>query len=171
MTAKPDYTDAEWTLLLSAMAMVGFGMMAVSRSGTIGKLRELTVLFTCLTTERMPPEFQQNELVMALVQDFHAVAPPRAMPAISEDQTRATSGIAAAPRTMIACCEKVAFILASKTPSYEAEGYKRWLMWIAGTVAEFDINWMARRQAEDHTRRRRADAAYLRGASPGAMPT
>lgn len=136
VTAKADYTDAEWKLLLSAMAMVGFSMMAVSRSGTIGKLWELAMLHDCLLPDRVPAQFRHNELVMALVRDFHSPAPATIAPMDTIEQTPATSGAAAAPRTAIACCELVAQILASKTPVLEADGYKRWLMWIARSVAE-----------------------------------
>lgn len=135
MTTKASYTDEEWALLKSSMVTVGAVVMAATNSGLIGKLRKFATLYGCLKMNHVPEAFQQNELVRALLQDFHAMASSPLSASARTEITHARGDAAAARQIMLADCRKVAAVLRAKAPPAEADGVKRWLMWIARSVA------------------------------------
>jgi hypothetical protein len=111
-------------------------MLSMSRSGPIGKLRELAALSGCLTPQTIPARFRGNELVLALLEDSNE---PRGggSPALSWSTMRGISmAVATARLQMLPNCERVAALLADKTPWPEADGMKRWMLWLATCVAK-----------------------------------
>ena len=132
MTRRNDYTSDEWALLTNTPELIGLRMLAVSRSGPIGKLRELAALSACLTPQTVPARFRRNELVLALLED----SGDRPSAAVS---WRGMSGVARAIATArlraLPSCESVAALLMDKTPWAEAYGVKRWMFWLATSVA------------------------------------
>lgn len=138
MTCKVDYSAEEWELLTSVPEMVGLGMLAVSNAGLIGKLRELVVLSRCLSRSALPIELAHNELALALLEDSGA-AERAAQQAASHSRGAVAELIEAIVRArlrLLSRCEEVADLLAAKSPMDEADGVKRWLLWIGQCVAE-----------------------------------
>ncbi len=133
MTRRNDYTSDEWALLTNTPELIGLRMLAVSRSGPIGKLRELAALSACLTPQTVPARFRRNELVLALLED----SGDRPSAAFS---WRGMSGVARAIATArlraLPSCENVAALLMDKAPLVEADGVKRWMFWLATSVAK-----------------------------------
>jgi hypothetical protein len=138
MTTKASYTDEEWALLKSSMVTVGAAVLAATNSGLIGKLRKFATLYGCLKMNHVPEAFEQNELVRALLQDFHAMTSSPLSASARTEITRARGDAAAAQHVMLADCGRVAAVLRAKAPQAEADGVKRWLMWIARSVASAD---------------------------------
>jgi len=132
VTRGTDFTSDEWALLSITPRLIGLKMLAVSRSGPIGKLREFVALSTCLTPQTVPTRFRRHELVLALLEE-------------SEYETStafARSGMSGVAEVMAAArlralpsCENVAALLMDKTPWPEADGVKRWMLWLATSVA------------------------------------
>jgi len=136
VTQRTHYTSDEWTMLKIAPELVGFAMMSVSRSGPIGKLRELGALSRCLTPRALPVQFKGNELVRALLQDAHGQAVGPFTHLSRNDPGGLIIAIATLRLRALVCCEQVAALLAAKARWAEADGMKRWLLWIATRVAE-----------------------------------
>ncbi len=132
MTRRIDYSSDEWALLTITPELIGLKMLAVSRSGPIGKLRELVALSACLTPESVPARFRRNELVLALLEDSGF----QSSTALSWGSMNGlATTIATARLRALPSCEKVAALLMDKTPWAEADGVKRWLFWLATSVA------------------------------------
>lgn len=108
-------------------------MLAVSRSGPIGKLRELVALSACLTPQTVPARFRRNELVLALLEesDYEVSTAFR-----WSGMSGVAGTIAAARLRALPSCENVAVLLMDKTPWAEADGVKRWMLWLATSVAK-----------------------------------
>lgn len=138
MTHRADYTSDEWALLTKSVETVGLGMLAVSNAGLIGRLRELRALSRCLTRRALPIQFTRNELVLALLEDFDAQERAAgAFQSLSSDNVAGlVAAVVAAHARMLSRCQRVAVLLAAKSPCDEADGLKRWLLWIASCVAE-----------------------------------
>ncbi|HEY7341584.1 MAG TPA: hypothetical protein VH591_11930 [Ktedonobacterales bacterium] len=133
MTRRNDYTADEWALLTTTPELIGLRMLTVSRSGPIGKLRELVALSACLTSQAVPARFRRNDLVLALLED--SGYQPAA--AFSWSGMRGVaSAIATARLRALPSCEQVAALLMDKTPWAEADGVKRWMFWLATSVAQ-----------------------------------
>ena len=115
-------------------------MLAVSANSPIRKLRELNTLSSCLTLRVVPPQYQRNELVLALLEDVDRRALRRSVFHSRGNVNKLTVAIADARRHMIASCGHAASLLADKAPYAEADGVKRWLLWIATTVAAANGN-------------------------------
>lgn len=132
VTRRIDYTSEEWALLTTTPRLIGLKMLTVSRSGPIGKLRELVALSACLTSQAVPARFRRNELALALLEDSEYEA-------LTDFSWRDMSGIAgviaAARVRALPSCEQVAALLMDKTPWAEADGVKRWMLWLATSVA------------------------------------
>lgn len=135
MTRGSDYTAHEWELLTTTTELIGFRMLSVSRSGPIGKLRELAALSRCLSPRAIPNQFRRNELVLALLEDIGAHEAGSVLRLSWNDLSGLAMGLATARRHTLRYCEDVAVLLADKTPWAEAEGLKRWLVWLARNIA------------------------------------
>lgn len=138
MTRRADYTSDEWALLTKSVETVGLGMLAVSNAGLIGRLRELRMLSRCVTRRALPIQFSRNELVLALLEDFDAQERASGpFQSLSSDNVAGLiAAVVAAHIRMLSRCQRVAVLLAAKSPLDEADGLKRWLLWIARCVAE-----------------------------------
>ncbi len=136
MPRRADYSSEEWALLASAPEIIGLGMLGVSRSGPVGKLRELLILRSCLQAHTIPLEFRQNSLVMDILGDSSA-RPHKPLTPPSTDDSWATLivMVIAARLHMLEYSEEVAALIADRAPRDEAAGLKRWLMLIARRVA------------------------------------
>jgi hypothetical protein len=143
MTNGTDYTSYEWALLITTPEFIGLRMLSVSRSGPIGKLRELATLSACLTLQGVPMRFRRNELLLGLLEDI-SVQDVGVSPRLSwSDVSSLAMAIATAKTRTLLCCEEVATLLADKTPWAEADGLKRWLLWLATRVAQASgDNWL-----------------------------
>lgn len=139
MTRRADYTSGEWVLLTTTVETVGLGMLAVSHAGLIGRLRELRRLSLCLTRRALPIQFTHNELVMAVLADVEDQSGARVRGPFSSlaggDVAGLIAAVVAAHLRVLGRCERVAALLAKKSPPEEADGLKRWLMWLARYVA------------------------------------
>ena len=136
MTRKADFTRYEWAQLKETVEMVGLSMLVESRGGPLGKLRELATLSSCLTIDKLPIQFKRNELVLAVLEDIR-VEPAGPQAYLSHgDLVGLLAGMVTARLNVLNYCERVAVLLAAKSPMSEAEGVKRWLLWIARSVAE-----------------------------------
>jgi hypothetical protein len=171
MTRRADYTRYEWALLQTAIELVALRMLSVSRSGPIGKLRELAALSTCLSLRALPKQFKRNELVLSLLEDIGVQAQA---PLASGDVNRLAVALANARLQTLPCCEEIADLLADKTPWAEADGVKRWLLWVASSVAEASgdgwLGW-GRRVSSEESRMLRQIATALRISASATVPS
>lgn len=122
MSRKADFNINEWTQLKETAQLVGLAMMAISSSGPIGKVREFVALSSCLTLQAVPARFRDNELVMAIVDDYHV------------EISDLLVALLVARRNVLEHCESVAALLAARSPQAEAEGVRHWLLWVARRV-------------------------------------
>ena len=136
MTRRADYTSDEWAMLTNVVELVGLGMLAVSKSGLFGKLRELTALSICLTPHAVPIQFKRNELVLSLLEEMRVQAVGPFSYLSRGDVSGLAVAVATARRRALASCARVAALLATRTSEAEADGVKRWLLRIARRVAE-----------------------------------
>jgi hypothetical protein len=141
VTQRADYTSSEWSLLTSAVVTVGLGMLAVSGAGLVGRLRELTTLSRRFSRLSMPIQFTRNELVVALLEDFSAPTSDgqKSFPLAYLTRGDVAGLIMAVVRSrarMLSAREQVGDLLDDRTPWAEADGVKRWMLWIARSVAE-----------------------------------
>ena len=89
----------------------------------------------------MPIQFTRNELVLALLEDF---SEPTSDGQESFPLAYLTRGdvaglimaVARSRARMLSACEQAGDLLAARTPWAEADGVKRWMLWIARSVAE-----------------------------------
>lgn len=135
---RADCSDDESAELSGAALTIGLGMLATSRSGPIGKLREVIVLTRCLSLDTLPVQFQRNSLVLAALKSPVEQNPWLGMYIDPSSESLATllAAIMIARLRLVRCCEHVAALLATKATPAEALGMKRWLWWIARQVAE-----------------------------------
>lgn len=174
MSRQVDFTSYEWAQVREMVEFVGLAMLAESRSGPIGKLRELAALSSCLTLRALPIQFKRNELVLAVLEDIRAQPTgPRAYLSRG-DLSGLIAGIVVARLNVLDYCERIAVLLAAKSPQSEAEGLKRWLLWIARVVAESSGDrWMGlgHKLSDDEARMLNRIADGLHTSVVAAVPT
>jgi hypothetical protein len=136
VSRRADFTNREWAQIKHTVECVGFGMLAASRSGPVGKLREIVALARCLTPGAVPAQFSQNELVAALLETAREDPLGPANYLRHRDLVGLALTILIGRLTVLTRCERTAALLAAKCSHTEAEGLKQWLLWIATTVAE-----------------------------------
>jgi hypothetical protein len=174
VSRRADFTTSEWAELKQAAELVGFGMLGVSRSGPIGKVRELVALSSCLAPGAAPRQFSQNELVVALLEDARAEPLGPASYLFHRDLTGLIVAIIIGRLNILTHCERTATLLAAKTSQTEAEGLKQWLLWIARTVAEASGDgWlgMGRKVSEEEATMLNEVATALRISAVATVPT
>jgi hypothetical protein len=173
VTRRIDYTSDEWVLLTTTPELIGLRMLTVSRSGPIGKLRELVTLSACLTPQTVPARFRRNELVLALLEDSGF----QTTKALSWSGMGGVAGaIATARLWALPSCEKVAALLMDKTPWAEADGLKRWMFWLATSVAKASSDgWLGlgfgRRVSAEEVMALRQIATSLRLTTSDTVPS
>jgi len=136
VTHKSDYTPDEWALLTTTTEFIGLRMLSASRSGPIGKLRELAALSRCLTPRAIPDRFRQNELVRSLLEDIGTQDAVSFPPLSWSNVTDLAKAVVMARWQTLPYCQEVAALLADRTPWAEADDLKRWLLWLARSVAK-----------------------------------
>ncbi len=136
MTGIAEYTGDEWALLAGAPEIVGWGMLAVSGSGPVGKLREFLALRACLQLRGVPADLRQYQIIRAVLAGTHTVIHgPGALFAPGGNPVGLLATLVAPLPYMLEYSERIATLLEHTAPRDEAEGFKRWLMWIARRVA------------------------------------
>ncbi len=136
MTGIAEYTGDEWALLAGAPEIVGWGMLAISGSGPVGKLREFLALRACLQLRGVPADLRQYQIIRAVLAGTHAVIQgPGALLAPGGNPFGLLATFIAPLPYMLEYSERIATLLEHTAPRDEAEGFKRWLMWIARRVA------------------------------------
>ena len=174
MSGRADYSSHEWALLKQAAEFIGFGMLAASRSGPIGKLRELVALASCLAPGAAPAQFSQNELVVALLEDAREVPIGPASYLLHRDLIGLIVAIIMGRLRVLNHCERIAILIEARSSETEAEGLKQWLLWIARTVAEASgDNWLGMGQgvSDEEARMLNAVATALRISTVAAIPS
>jgi hypothetical protein len=174
MTVKASYTSEEWTTLARSAAMVGLGMLAVSNSGPVGKLRELGALSRCWKRRALPRELRHYTLVVALLDEARRHTWLPLSPAKHSAFDQSAEAILLARRRMVDAAAQAATLVAARACRQEAEGFARWLLWIAEQVAGASgEGWlgMGRRisDAERYVLGQLADT--LRGVTRAPAPT
>ena len=96
----------------------------------------MNALASCFTHRAVPFQFQRNELVMTLLEAVDRRPLRRSAYRSRGNVNKWAVATADARRRMITSCERVVDVLAAKAPNAEADGVKRWLLWIATTVAQ-----------------------------------
>lgn len=139
MTTRANYTDQEWTLLVDAPMIVGLGMgmLVTSQSGMVGKAREILAYRSCLRRETALAIERRNHLVSAILDEQPSRRRALTAPLFSYgDPIPLLGAMFTARLHMVEYCEKVADVLADRTPYTEAQEFKRWLIWIARRIAQ-----------------------------------
>ncbi|MGZ3715146.1 MAG: hypothetical protein ACXVA4_06995 [Ktedonobacterales bacterium] len=144
MTELAEYTGEEWSLLLGAPEVVGWGMLAMSGSGPVGKLREFLALRACLRMRGVPADLRKYRIIRTVLASTHtAIHRPGALPSIGGNPVELLATLIAPRQYMLEYSERIARLLEHTAPHDEAEGFKRWLMWIARRVAGASgIGWL-----------------------------
>jgi hypothetical protein len=119
LTGKSDFTDDEWKLVLQGPTSAGM-MVAASESG--GTLRESFSMAKAYTEARK--EHGESELLDTIVSTKPEV-----------DRTRAHSPEELSQRALQHLQEAIAVLEAKATPE-EVDDYKRFVLGLAGRVAE-----------------------------------
>lgn len=136
MTGLAEYTGDEWALLTRAPEIVGFGMLAVSGSGPIGKLREFHALRTCLQPRGIPAELGRYQIIRAVLANMRTPSyEPFALLSTGVELIELLATLLAPQPYIREYSERIATLLEHTVPHEEADGFKRWLMWIARRVA------------------------------------
>lgn len=136
MTGIAEYTGDEWALLTGAPEIVGFGMLAMSGSGPVGKLREFLALRACLQLRGVPADLRQYQIIRAVLAGVHAaIHGPRTFLSAGGNPADLLATLIAPRPYMLEYSERIATLLEHTAPHDEADGFKRWLMWIARRVS------------------------------------
>ena len=129
MSARTDFTDEEWTLLLKSPALAGITVVTASPSGPLGVFRELSTMGKwILGAGKNAPE---GSLVAELVADIRAIA-ERKRPAPAEDKVPADQFRARAMDSLRAA----AALLGTKANAAETEAWKEWILGVATNIAQ-----------------------------------
>jgi hypothetical protein len=128
MTTKADYTPEEWDLLKKAPLMMAAAVIVSDLSGSVGVAKEF--LSMAQAVEETGQQGDVNELIAALVADLQA---PQAA---QSDASEEPLDLSEAREKALAESREVAALLAQKTTSAEADGFKRWMLSIAKRVSE-----------------------------------
>ena len=129
MSAKADYTAAEWSLLLRTPLLAGIALVTASPSGPIGVFHELTTMGRQLLAagDAATP----GSLLGDLVADARALA-ERRMPPPPEERIPP----AELRDRMLGTCRETLSVLAAKATPDEAAAYKQWIVDVTTQVAQ-----------------------------------
>lgn len=129
MSAKSDFTTAEWTLLLQTPGVAGMAVVAAAPSGPLGLFRELTAMGKLILSAG--DSAPAGSLVANLVADIRAIAEHKA--SAPPEERIAPSAL---HDRLIESCREVVVLLAAKVPADEATAYKQWIVDITTQVAQ-----------------------------------
>lgn len=127
MSNKSAYTAEEWQVIFKAPPMVGLAVTLASPNGPFGVMKEMFAVGMALSDTLQ--KGSDNELVKALIDDMKArgTTPQRPEGIDSPEKARAAT---------MEALKALDELLARKTTSEEAHGFKLWLHGIAHKVAE-----------------------------------
>lgn len=133
MTNRLNYLHDEWLTLARAPLAAMVAMKGAGRASGMENTREFVAIQQTLRATR--ENAGSVELILALVVETEAQA------AEHFQHERATLGFAHAQDRALAAwacgtCREAAAILTAKAPSAEAAEYRRWVRWLARTVAQ-----------------------------------
>ena len=130
MTAKADYTDEEWALLMQTPATGGM-LVIMADLHVTSMVGELKGMFKGMMEQPVPEGAQ--ELIGSLLEDIKAKSENK-----EKMETPDTSGkdAAAVKAEMVQSISDVASLVDTKCSEDEASGYKQWLMGVAEATAE-----------------------------------
>ena len=159
MTTQADYTVQEWALLTETPTIVGLGMLVAAQSGPMGKVREVLAFCSCLRRETGLAIERRDHLISAILEEQPLRHRALIAPLFSDgDPIPLLNAILTARLHMTEHCEKVADVLADRTPYPEAQEFKRWLMWLARRIAQAGGGgWLGRRATITDTEERMLD--------------
>jgi hypothetical protein len=128
MSARTDFTDAEWTELLRAPALAGILVVTASPSGPIGVFKELSTMGRWILDagKKAAP----GSLVAALVEDIRAIA-ERKRPAPEEERVPAAEFRAHALERL----RRATAILPARATPAEGEEWKQWILDVCANIA------------------------------------
>src|SRR5262249_46991211 len=131
-----DFSGDEWAVLTNAVVTAGIRLLVGAPRGPLGELRVAPALSRGLAPPAGPRPVKSHRPVPALLHD----PPPRSVAPLSfllhGGLARLVATVSRAHLHVLTNCERAATLLAVKSPWAEADGVKRWLLWIARGVAE-----------------------------------
>ncbi len=129
MSAKSDFTPAEWSVLLQTPAVAGMAVVAAAPSGPIGLFKELTTMGRLILAagDGAPA----GSLVANLVADIKDVAAGKVKPPPEERIPPE-----ALREKLLESCRAIVVLLAAKVPPDEAGAYKQWIVDVTTQVAQ-----------------------------------
>ena len=129
MTARIDYTVKEWEILDELPYLMGAAMIAVSRSGVAGKIKEA---FSIISAASEPAkQFPDNLLIQELLSLHIEIE--------NQERIEVKHGVQGKEEVVpfvLDRCRAAMSILEQKSTAQEAEEYKRWLWLAAEHVAK-----------------------------------
>ncbi|GCE46157.1 hypothetical protein EI42_01127 [Thermosporothrix hazakensis] len=125
MSTKADYTTEEWNILASLPYMIGATLVAVSKSGAIGKTREALSLYSKVR------ETTQKFAAVPLIQELFTGGEVQ----VKETRKETISEKEQLILLTFERCRAALTLLESKTTPEEVEAYKQWLYQSAERIA------------------------------------
>ncbi|GCE05798.1 hypothetical protein [Dictyobacter aurantiacus] len=129
MINRTDFTDHEWKQLEDLPIIIGSGIVAISRSGAIGKIKEAMSLIS--GPREAAKQFPANQLIQELLSSEGTKSSQE------EDHEKVlfVNDPAQVTGFLMERCREVVTILDSKVSVEEANDYKRWIVASAEHVA------------------------------------
>lgn len=128
MSLKENFTAEEWNTLIRAPMMVSYGVAGAAPSGGIGFVMEMKAVADAIFDAG--EQFPKGSLVEAVTSQIKANATDQF------EGSKGTLSAAEIKEKALEVCRQVSLILQSKASVEESDSYKRWLMEVAGRVAE-----------------------------------
>lgn len=128
MTNRLNYLHDEWLTLARAPLLAMTAVMGAGQTSAVQIAKELVAVQQALRATREATG--GAELIQALIVETEAQAAEQ-----FQGQSETVQFARAEERARVACREAAA-ILAAKAPPAEADEYRRWVRWLARTVAQ-----------------------------------
>lgn len=128
MTTEANYTPEEWNTLLQAPVMAGMLVILAGKTGPFQAIKEMFAISKGIAS--VDKDGTSNELIRSLV------ASVKAHKEIGKDETMPRPGDVEAARSMaVTHLQKVNDVLAAKSTTDEAQGFKQWLVSLSSDAA------------------------------------
>jgi hypothetical protein len=128
MTNRLNYLHDEWLTLARAPLLAMTAVMGAGQTSAVQIAKELVAIQQALRTTRETTS--GAELIQALIVETEAQA------AEHFQRESETVQFARAQERALVACREAAVILATRALPAEAEEYRRWVRWLARTVAQ-----------------------------------
>ncbi|GLV58998.1 hypothetical protein KDH_58260 [Dictyobacter sp. S3.2.2.5] len=129
MINRTDFTDHEWKQLKGLPFMIGSGIVVVSRSGAIGKIKEAMSLIS--SSREAAKQFPDNQFIQELLSSEDAKSSQEE----HHEENLPVNDSAQVTDFLMERCREVVTILDTKVSAEEANDYKRWIVASAEHVA------------------------------------